>query len=165
MDGQTAARRDDGAVQFSARRAAASADRRWAVQLKARLLIDSVLLLQPKEVRKLFVPESGVATRGILRSLKGGGVTRPLWTFRCGFADVWVSAEEEKVSRGRGRIGRKGPPWWIQREEWHCERCLASTRWPLATMKHQRTGIGIPHAPVLRDRPHMVPNQWNKQQK
>ena len=114
---------------------------------------------------KIVCTKSGVATRGRLRSLKGGGVTRPLWTFRCGFADVWVSAEEEKVSRGRGRIGRKGPPWWIQREEWHCERCLASTRWPLATMKHQRTGIGIPHAPVLRDRPDMVPNQGNKQQK
>ena len=65
---------------------------------------------------KIVCTKSGVATRGRLRSLKGGGVTRPLWTFRCGFADVWVSAEEEKVSRGRGRIGRKGPPWWIQRE-------------------------------------------------
>ena len=51
-----------------------------------------------------------------IEKLEGGGVTTPLWTFHCGVADVWVSAEEEKVSRGRGRIGRKGPPWWIQRE-------------------------------------------------
>ena len=56
-------------------------------------------------------------------------------------------------------------PWTIQRDEWLCARHRALLRWSLARQSHRRTGIGIPRAPVSKDWPNMVPNQWNKQQK